>query len=92
MRQEAHKTIRILIDETLRSTFKYSGNVPQAVEGILAAIVIIAREFKLNVMEALVIAREEIVASAQKSNPEYIDEIKKILSNLKMIHREIKRA
>ena len=36
MRQEAHKTIRILIKETLHASFKYDGDIIQAIDGYLS--------------------------------------------------------
>jgi len=82
IREEAHKTIRILIDEILQSIKKHNGDVKQAVEGILTAIVIIAREFKLNMQEALIITKEDILSSAQSKGPEFADEVKAALPNL----------
>jgi hypothetical protein len=82
MREEAHKTIGILIKEILSPVFKYKGDVKKTVEGILTAIVIIAREFKLNIQEALVIAKEDIQSAAQSKSPEFADEVKAVLPNL----------
>jgi hypothetical protein len=74
--QEAHKTIRILITEILKSVFKYKGDVKQLIEGVLAAIVIISKEFKLNEQEALIIIREDMVASASTLDAKFADDIK----------------
>ena len=57
MRDEAHKTIRILIEEIFKFTHKYNGDTKQAIEGLLAGIVILSKEYKLNVQEALKIER-----------------------------------
>lgn len=82
IREEAHKTIRILIDEILQSIKKHNGDIKQAVEGILTAIVIIAREFKLNMQEALIITKEDILSSAQSKSPAFAEEVKAALPNL----------
>jgi hypothetical protein len=80
--QEAHKTIRILIEEILQPVFKYKGDIKQMVEGVLAGIVVIAREFKLNTQEALVVAKEDILSSAKAKDPKFADDIKEILPSL----------
>ena len=82
MREEAHKTIRLLIKEILQSVSKYNGNVKQTSEGIFTGIVVIAREFKLNAQEVLIIAKEDTLSCAQGINPKFADDIKAVLPNL----------
>jgi hypothetical protein len=82
IREEAHKTIHILIVEILHSVFKYKGDTKRAIEGILTAIVIIAREFKLNVQEALTVAKEDITSSTKETSPEFTESIKEALLHL----------
>ena len=82
MREEAHKTIRILIDEILRAVFECKGDIKQTVEGLLAGIVILSREFKLNTQEALIIAKEDILSSAKEIGPQFADDVKQVLPNL----------
>ena len=82
MLQEAHKTFRILINEVVQSIFKYKGDVKQVIEGVLAGVLIIAQEFKLNENEALIIAREDILSSAKALNSKFADDIKEALPSL----------
>ena len=81
MAPEAHKTIRILIEEIIQPIFKYHGDIKQAVEGIIAAIVIIAMDFKLNTREALVVAQEDILSCVKTIDPKLSDNIKKIMES-----------
>jgi len=85
--QEAHKTIRILIREVLQSVYKYKGDTKQAVEGLLAGIVIVAHEFKLNSHEALVVAQEDIFSCANQLSPQFAEQIKTFLPPDASSHR-----
>jgi len=79
--QEAHKSIRLLVHEIIQPIFKYKGDIHQMIEGIWAAIIIIADEFKLNKIEALNIVREDILSSANALNSKFADDIKEALPN-----------
>lgn len=68
---ESHKTIRLLVNEILQSVFKYNGSIKQVIEGLLAAVVIIAKEQGLNVQEALKITAEDMLSAADKINPQF---------------------
>jgi len=85
IRQEAHKTVRLLIFEILESVLKYKGDVKEIIEGIMSAIIIMANEFKLNPAEAMVIAREDILSSTKSLDNKMVDEIKVILSKFSEI-------
>ena len=76
IRQEAHKTIRLLVNEVLQSVFKYNGDAKKAVDGLLSAIVIIAKEQKLNTREALIVTVEDILSSAKKIDSEFAERIR----------------
>ena len=75
--QESHKTIRLLVDEILQSVFKYHADKKQVVGGILAAVVIIAKEKDLNVQEALIVTVEDLSLSADKIDPQFGQEIRR---------------
>jgi len=60
MQEEAHKTIRLLIQEIVRAVLKYKGDIKKAVDGLLDGIVIISKEHKLNVDEAVIIVNESL--------------------------------
>jgi len=77
MRLEAHKTIRLLVHEVLKPTFKYHGSPKQMIEGIMSGIMIISKEYGLNVEEAMVVAKENILSSAKSIDPQFEEEIKK---------------
>jgi hypothetical protein len=79
---EAQKTIHLLINELLQSVFTYKGDVKQTIEGLLTGIVIISNEYKFNVQEALMVAREEILSSAKALDPKFADDIKEVFPNL----------
>jgi len=57
---EAHKTIRLLVQEIVRVVLKYKGDIKSTTEGLLAGITAIAKEHKLNTQEALIVAKEDI--------------------------------
>jgi len=82
LHQEAHKTIRILIKEILQPIAKYKGDVKPVIDGLLAAIVVIASEFKLNAQEALIIAEEDALSSAKEISSKLADDVKAALPNL----------
>jgi hypothetical protein len=60
MQLEAHKTIRLLIQEIVGAVLKYKGDIKKAVDGLLDGIVIIAKEHQLNVDEAVIIVNESL--------------------------------
>jgi len=60
MQQEAHKTIRLLIQEIVRPVLNYKGDTKKAVDGLLDGIVVIAKEHQLNVDEAVIIVNESL--------------------------------
>jgi len=60
MQQEAHKTIRLLIQEIVGAVLKYKGDTKKAVDGLLDGIVVVSREHKLNVDEAVIIVNESL--------------------------------
>jgi hypothetical protein len=60
MQEEAHKTIRLLVQEIIGCVFKYKGNLKTAVDGLLEGIVIVSKEHKLNVDEAIIIVNESL--------------------------------
>jgi len=82
IRQEAQMTIRLLANEILKPVFKYKGDTKEAIEGLLSGTITITKEFKLNVLETIVVAREDILSSAQAISPQFADEIKEIFLNL----------
>jgi len=82
VRHEAPTTIRMLMDEIFRHSLRYKGDTKQVVEGILAAVVIIANEYKLNAKEAVVVARQDMVSSAKEIDSKFADEIQGLLTNL----------
>lgn len=82
VRAESHKTIRLLIDKILQSTYKHKGDVEQVIVGIIAAIMTVSVEFKFYTREALVSAREDILICAQSIDPKFNADIKEILSKL----------
>ncbi len=73
---EAHKTIRLLVQEILQPIFKYNGDSRQAVDGLLAAMVIIAKRRKFNIQEALIIIVDDILFSAEKIDPKFAEKVK----------------
>jgi len=79
VRQEAHKTICVLSDQILKVTFKYKGDVKPTIEGILSAVIILAKEFKLNSFEASIMAKENILSSAKAIDLKLANEIVKLL-------------
>jgi len=60
MQEEAHKTIRLLVKEIIRAVLNRKGDTKKAVDGLLDGIVIIAKEHKLNVDEAVIIVNESL--------------------------------
>jgi hypothetical protein len=57
---EAHKTIRLLIQEIVGAVLNHKGDIKKAVVGLLDGIVVIAKEHKLNVDEAVIIVNESL--------------------------------
>jgi hypothetical protein len=57
---EAHKTIRLLVQEIVGAVFIHKGNIKKAVDGLLDGIVIVSKEHKLNVDEAVIIVNESL--------------------------------
>jgi hypothetical protein len=60
MQLEAHKTIRLLIQEIVGSVLNHDGDIKKAVVGLLDGIVVIAKEHNLNVDEAVIIVNESL--------------------------------
>jgi hypothetical protein len=58
MQLEAHKTIRLLIQEIVGAVLKYKGNTKKTVDGLLDGIVVVSKEHELNVDEAVIIVNE----------------------------------
>jgi len=60
MQLEAHKTIRLLVQEIVGSVLNHKGDIKRAVDGLLDGIVVISKEHKLNVDEAVIIINESL--------------------------------
>jgi len=82
VKEGAHKDTRIMIRETLQTVFKYKGDEKQMVEGLLAAFYTIAKEFKLETHEFLILIQEDILSIAESINPKFAEDIKGIFPNL----------
>ena len=78
-RDEAFLIIQVPIKEILQAVYKYKGNVKQVTEGIMAAIVVLSREFKLDVIKMLSSAKEDTLTFANTLNSEFADAIKEAL-------------
>ena len=78
----AYDTLRILIKEVIQPVYKHKVDVKQAVEGLLAGIIIIANEHGLNIKEALTFAQEDILISANAIDAKFADDIKGAFPNL----------
>lgn len=73
---EAHKTIRLLVQEIIQAVFYYKGDIKRAVDGLLAGSVVIAREHKLNEQESLIITAENILNFSKAANSQFAQDIK----------------
>lgn len=73
---EAHKTIRLLIQEIIQAVFNHKVDVKEALEGILTGIVAIAKEHELNIEEALAISVEEILLFSKTKDTKFAETIK----------------
>ena len=80
-RQESQKTIRYMITEIIKVSINSKADIKKVIEGILASIVVISREFKQNAEELLILAKEDIVTSAGAIGYKFTDEMKDVLSN-----------
>lgn len=71
IRLEAHKTIHLLIKEITRAVFKYDGDIRQLIDGLLASLVMVADEQKLNTQEILFVGFEDLISSSREINPQF---------------------
>jgi hypothetical protein len=77
--EQSREIIHILIKEILQPVYKYKGDIKEAIEGILAATVILAGEYKFDQKKNLDIVRENISAVSKALDPVFADEINKFL-------------
>jgi len=69
IRSEAHKTIHLLVKEIVEAAFKYNCDVTQLTDGLLAAVVLVAKEQELNAQELLLITFEDVLSSSKELDP-----------------------
>lgn len=63
---EAHKTIRMLVQEIVGAAFNHKGNLKRAVDGLLDGIVIVSKEHQLNVDTAVIVVNESLTEMLYK--------------------------
>jgi len=80
VRDDANKKLQTLIELNLRNVLLHKGEIKDAVQGILAATLIISNQFKLDAHQGLTKAKEVIIAFVQKEDPKILDKIKESLA------------
>ena len=83
--QESKVLIETLIKELLTCVCKFKGDARKTVEGILAAMIIVAHEFKLNTQETMLLTREQLLTSSQRLDPDFCEQVKSVLPNIEGI-------
>lgn len=79
---EAHKTLRVLIHQIIHSAYIHGADINKTIQGILTGVIRSAKEHKLNIQEAFIVAREDISYALNKTGITcYEEAVHKILIN-----------